>query len=757
MKKSLNTLAHASVFPILMVGLLAPALTATSAIAQTMPLPKPRPAPAVSYTQTAPIGKNTIGTVIHAANNASDFFPQNLTILPRTKPGLAPLPNASTGAGTIAAKPAAIHVPVNATLPKVASTNNDIAPQRGSLKQALDALSRKKSKTALAIHKGMKRSLDRVILTYILAIGGYRDLSAAEIKAFYDRKRQWPSRSLIAKRIEEAVSRQTSSAPSLARAFGKSIPKSTSAGIEVAIAHAKSGNKKQAARIIAPIWRSNKLSATLEKRILSNLGSVLTRADHKARADYLLYRERANGAVRLKRYLTKGQAALVDARIAVIRRSKTAKSKLNAVPASLRKDPGYIFSKIQYLRRTGQENAAANLMLKAPRTVSKLVNHREWWIERRLLSRIMLNKGQAKTAYSIAANHTAQRAKDVSEAEFHAGFFALRYVKNPKTAAIHFERSWQKASRKRDKSRGLYWQGRAWEAVGNRANAIKFYKAAANPTVYYGQLAMEELGQKTLRLTNPAPATAQQKTTFNGRELVQAVKRLKQVGHAKRAGPILRHLARTLPNASEVALAHQLAQSYSLHQNAVQIGQIALSRGMPADKLAFPLNVIPRSAKTNGVDIALIYALAKQESVFNIAAVSHANARGFMQMLPATAKRTAKKMGVKFSKARMTTDAKYIINLGSYHLKGLLERFNGSYIMTFAAYNAGAGRPPQWVKRFGDPRSRRINTIDWVERIPFTETRDYVKKLTENLQIYEARIHGRKLDISKDLKRGHPD
>jgi soluble lytic murein transglycosylase len=748
MKKIQQTLASAS------LGLL---LTPGLVFSQTMPLPKPRPGLPISTPAPVDLGpQSPINQVISQSGQPPASFPAQLSVIPRTKPGLAPLApvrNTAQPSQPVTKAP----TPTRAQLPTIRATNNGIQAQRGNLKQALDALSRRKPKTALAIHKGMKRSLDKVLLTYILTIGGYRGLPAAEIKAFYDRKTQWPSRSLVAKRIEEAATRELPSGRPMVNAFGKSIPKSTSAAIAVAISNAKVGRTKQAGRIIRPIWRGQKLNAKLEKTILANLRSVLTRNDHKARADYLLYRERANGALRMKKYLTAAQGKLVDARVAVIRRHKSAGSKLNAVPSSMRSDPGYFFSKIQYLRRKGKENEAASLMLKAPRRVSKLVNHREWWIERRLLSRIMLNKGNAKTAYRIAAQHTAQRAKDISEAEFHAGFFSLRYIGDAKTAAIHFERSWQKAKRKRDKSRGLYWQGRAWEAVGNRSNAVKFYQAAANPTVYYGQLALEELGQKTLRLSSAPTATAQQKAAFNGRELVQAVKRLKQVGHTKRAGPLLRHLARTLPNVQEVALAHQLAQSYALHQNAVQIGQIALSRGMPADKLAFPLNVIPRSAKTNGVDIAMIYALAKQESVFNIAAVSSANARGFMQMLPATAKRTAKKMGVRFSKAKMTTDAKYIINLGSYHLKGLLNRFNGSYIMTFAAYNAGAGRPPQWVKRFGDPRSNRVNTIDWVERIPFTETRDYVKKLTENLQIYEARIHGRKLDISKDLKRGRPD
>ena len=694
--------------------------------------------------------------VIDKHTAAPGSFPAQLRILPRTKPGLPPLSRTvqSTAPSAPATTKPAPSVSTRKDLPKVARTGNDITPLRGTLKQALDALNKNEQKKALGIHKGMKASLDRTLLTYILAIGGYHDLPAAEIKAFYDRKTGWPSRSLIAKRVEEAVARQTPSGRPMVQAFGNAVPKSTTAAIELALSQAKVGNKQQAAKIIRPIWREQTLTTKLESRILSGLGSVLRREDHFHRASYLLYRERANGALRLKRHLSSGQKKLVDARVAVIRKQKNAGSKLKAVPSSLRKDPGFVFSTIQYLRRSGQETKAADALIKAPRDVAHLINHREWWIERRLLSRMMLNKGDPRRAYKIAAGHTAQSSKDRSEAEFHAGFFALRFLKDYKTAAVHFERSWQKASRSRDKARGLYWQGRSWEAAGNRTTALKFYNAAANPTVYYGQLALEELGRKSLALKHPPAASAALKAQFESRELVKAVKRLQQVGHAKRAGPILRHLARILTNPSEIALAHQMAQSYKLHQNAVQIGKIALARGMPAEKMAFPLNIIPRGSKTHGIDIALIYALTKQESVFDIGAISSANARGLMQMLPSTAKITARKVGVRYNKAKLTRDPKYAVNLGSYYLKENLERFGGSYILTFAAYNAGPGRPPQWVERFGDPRSRRISAIDWVERIPFTETRDYVMKLMENLQVYEARIHDRRLDISKGSQAG---
>ncbi len=723
-------------------------------LAATVPTPVPAPAPAGTVTP-APVNltHQTVEHLIDTHGIETSHHPKKLTALPKTKPGLAPINVSSTAA---AALPVKAGDPGRAALPKVERHRTDIAAQRGSLEQALDALSKRKSKTALAIHKGMKPSLDRTILTYILTVGAYRNFPAYEIKSFYDRKTNWPSRSLTVRRIEEALARETPPGPALSRAFGNQMPKSTSAAIEVAIAHARAGKAKQAARIIRPIWREEGLSAKLESRILSNLRKVLRREDHFHRASYLLYRERANGAIRLKKLLTSGQKRLVDARVAVIRKKRNAGKKLSAVPRSLRSDPGYIFSYIQYLRRSGKVTKAADMLIKAPRDPKKLINHREWWIERRLLSRIMLNKGDARRAYKIAARHTAQSGKYISEAEFHAGFFALRYLKDHKTAAIHFEKSWKQASRDRDKSRGLYWQGRAWEAAGNRQVAEKFYKAAANPVYYYGQLALEELGQTRLNLSHPPAASAAVKARFERRELVRAIKRLKAVGHGKRSGPIFRHLARSLDDPSEIALAHSLAQSYGLHQYAVQIGKIALSRNMPAHKMAFPLNVIPRSAKTNGVDKALIYALTKQESVFNIQAVSHANARGLMQMLPATAKRTARKLGLRYSRAKLTSDPKYAVRLGSHFLKENLDRFGGSYILTFAAYNAGPGRPPQWIERFGDPRTARVSAIDWVERIPFTETRDYVMKLMENLQVYEARIYNRPLSISKDLKRGHP-
>ncbi len=727
-------------------------------------IPPPTPAPVSLVPERLPEPAQTVEETAEAAAGAASeagtdaaMLPADLTVLPknRTDP-MVPVATVGSGATLQPPKAAPTVQSAASTLPAVERHDNGISAERGSLKEALTALDKNDQKTALAIQKGMKPSLDRTLLTYILIIGGYHDLPASEIKAFYEQKTGWPSRDLTKRRIEEAVARETNSGAEMVRAFGNSIPGSTTAAIELAISQAMVGNKAQAAKLISPIWREQALSDDTESKIRSSLGSVLTNADHFYRASYLLYRERANGALRLKGYLTDAQMKLVNARVAVIRGDRNAASLLNAVPSSLRNDPGYIFSKIQYLRRANKETEAADLLLKAPLDEDRLINHDVWWDERRLLARMMLNNGDAKRAYRIAARHSAESGVDFSEAEFHAGFFALRYLNDHKTAAVHFENSWKRATRRQDKARGLYWQGRAWEAAGDRTGAVKFYQAAADPTVYYGQLALEELGVRHLNLRTPPAAGPAQKARFERRELVQAIKRLKAIGQEDRTGPLFRHLANTLDDPSEIELAHKLAQSYDLHQNAVQIGQLALNRGLPVDKLAFPLHALPRGVNTNGLDIALIYALTKQESVFNVKARSHANALGLMQMLPATAKTTARKLGVSYSQSRITSDPKYAVLLGSAFLKENLERFGGSYILTFAAYNAGPGRPPEWIERFGDPRTNDVSAIDWVERIPFSETRNYVMKLIENLQVYESRIHNETLDISKDLKRGQP-
>jgi soluble lytic murein transglycosylase len=222
-------------------------------------------------------------------------------------------------------------------------------------------------------------------------------------------------------------------------------------------------------------------------------------------------------------------------------------------------------------------------------------------------------------------------------------------------------------------------------------------------------------------------------------------------------GLFYRSLAGSLADPAEVALLAQLADDNGQHQIALQIGVIAQSRGLPVDTLAFPTAAIPASAATPTVERPMVYAVARQESSFNAEAVSGAGALGLLQILPGTARDAAQKAGVSYSKAKLTADPGYNATLGAVHLGGLVDDFGGSYVLAFAAYNAGPGRVATWIKAYGDPRDPRVDVVDWIERIPFTETRNYVQRTMENLQAYRARFGSPSVDLAGDLKRGDRD
>jgi soluble lytic murein transglycosylase len=360
-----------------------------------------------------------------------------------------------------------------------------------------------------------------------------------------------------------------------------------------------------------------------------------------------------------------------------------------------------------------------------------LVDPDAWWVERRVLSRELVDQGDMKTAYRIVATHAAESAANAAEAEFHAGWYALRGLNDPKLAATHFSRIAELAQGPMTLSRAYYWLGRAAE-VGGPGNAKDYFgRAAAYGTTFYGQLAAERVGRQALNIVYPQPSAAD-----------------------RYAETLYRDLAGQLTSPGELALLAVLAEKQGNHFMALKVGKIAGARGIDVGALSHPLGVIPDSANISGSGKALAYAIARQESEFNVGAVSSAGARGLLQLMPGTAKQLAKKAGLQFSQARLTTDAGYNATLGSAFLGEQLDRFNGSYVLTFAGYNAGPNRASQWVAKYGDPRGKDIDAVvDWIERIPYTETRSYVQRVMENYEVYKMRISG-KYDIVGDLVNG---
>lgn len=618
------------------------------------------------------------------------------------------------------------------------------------LKSGLDALSAGDVGQARTIRDGLPATaLDRHILMWAIAINGDY-VPSTEIAAAAQALPGWPGLATLRRNSERAMARENPAPQIVVRAFAGSQPQTVEGAVLLARSQLALGDAKAARAAISPYWRSEKLEAKQEAAIIKEFGTLLSTADHRFRMEKMLYADRIASAQRVADLA--GAKPLADAWAAVIKGDKKAQALLDAVPASQR-SAGYFFAQSRLLRRNDKFVDAAAAMLKAPKERAALVDPDAWWIERRALSRELVDHGDIKTAYKIAAAHAAESPTNAADAEFHAGWYALRGLNDAKTAARHFARIAEIAATPLSLSRAYYWLGRAAES-GAPGNANDYFaRAATYGTTFYGQLAAERIGRKALNVAYPSPSEAERKT-FSEREAVSAITRLEGAGYARYAEMLYRDLAGQLNSPGELALLAAMAEKQGNHYLALRVGKIAAQRGLDVGALSHPIGVIPATANIEGSGKALAYAIARQESEFNVAAVSGVGARGLLQLMPGTAKEVAKKAGMAYSADRLTSDAGYNATLGAAFLGEQLGRFNGSYILTFAGYNAGPTRATQWIQRYGDPRGKDIDTVvDWIERIPFAETRSYVQRVMENYQVYKMRLSGT-YDISGDLING---
>ncbi len=662
--------------------------------------------------------------------------------------GVVPLPYVKPNAPTVPAfLPATPEVTGSIIRPNAPLDVSD-------LKAGLDALSSRDALRAISIRNALPAtSLDRHILTWAIAISGQKDVASSEIAIAQKELSGWPGVATFRANSERALLRESPPAAQVIATFGTTSPETPEGTIALALALNASGNTAQAQKLIRQLWASEGMDTDLEDRVMAQFPGILSAADHKARMDYLMYRSRVSQA---KRFGDLGKApSLYTAWAAVLQRTKNAPAALNAVSPELRNDPAYLFARVESLRHQQKYEDAAKLLAQAPKEQAKLVNPGEWWNERRIIARGLADLGDFKQAYLITANHSATSAVDIADAEFHAGWYALRALQDPAAAAKHFNALLATSNRPLSSSRAYYWLGRAAEA-GGPGNARDFFtKAAAHPGTFYGQLAAARIGTTTINVTYPSPTDAD-RHTFADREAVRAIERLEAAGYSWRADSLYRALAEQIDSPGELAILAARAERNNNHQVSLQIGKTAFSRGIDAAALAYPIGVIPGSANISGSGKALAYAIARQESAFNPAAVSPANARGLLQLLPGTAKGVASRHGMDFTQAKLTTDAGYNATLGAHYLGEQIDSFGGSYILTFVAYNAGPKRVPEWITRYGDPRGKPIDdVVDWIERIPFPETRNYVQRVMENYQIYKTRL-GEKADIVSDLRNGRP-
>ena len=636
----------------------------------------------------------------------------------------------------------------------VAATASTSQADTEALENVIDLIRKHKPADATQAEAAISDPVAKKLAEWIILRSDDNGASVERYRAFIAANPSWPSQSFMRRRLEAALWDDHRDDATVWAWFENESPLSAKGRFSLARVMIARGDRANAERLVREAWRNDTMSEDTESTALDLFGALLTPGDHKARMDTMLYGSEQEAGLRAAKRLGAAHVALAKARNAAYRKAPNTKALLDAVPHELHGDPGYVFSRIQLLRRDEKFAEAAQLMLSAPKDPGRLYNLDEWWIERRLLSRKMLDIGEHRTAYLIARD-AALPARDIykTEQEFTAGWIALRFLKDPATAAQHFARVGVGSVNPTALARGGYWQGRAAEAAGRSQDARAAYAAAAEQsTSYYGQLARAKLGLPQIEL-NGAPAARGR--AIERLEIVRAVQLLYGLDEREIAIPIFADMGENGDPDALVGLG-ELASRNGDARSMLLLGKAALNRGLPFDFYAYPVMGIP-PFKSIGPDVeqSIVFAIARQESAFNPAVVSPAQAYGLMQVTPDAGKYVCKKYGASFDLGRLKTDPVYNAALGAAELGGLIEDYRGSYIMTFAAYNAGRGSVKKWIDRYGDPRDPKVDAVDWVELIPFSETRNYVQRIMENLQVYRARFGGgTRLQIEADLHRG---
>jgi len=626
------------------------------------------------------------------------------------------------------------------------------APEHQQLRAGLEAIAARDIAAAKDARDTLPAgSLDRKILTWALAVSNSSEISSLDIAKAKAELRHWPGLKRLEAASERALYREEPPLQSVLTSLEGTKPQTVEGTILLARAYLAADNHDAAHALLSPFWRTGELTDNQQDRIIREFGSLLTEEDHRFRAERLLYNRRLSSADRVA-HLAKSKD-LVTAWSAVERNNSKAAELIEAVPKEQR-SAAWHFLKARHLRRSQKFTEAAEVLLKVDPSESAKVDPDAWWVERRALTRELLDIKQEELAHKVAASHAGGAPITVTDAEFHAGWYALRFMDDPIAAVQHFKRMAEVASGPISLARAHYWIGRAAEAGAPDIEAAEHYAEAARySTAFYGQLASAKLGQARLESTLPS-ISQEQRLAFAARDPIKAISRLQEMGFEERAGILYRDLAEELTSAEELAQLVEMAEEAGKHYLALRIAKAGSSRGLEIGRLTHPVGVIPKGTTLSGAGEALAYAIARQESEFNVGAVSGAGARGLLQLMPATAREVAHKSGLPFSALKLTSDAGYNATLGAAYLDEQLARFDGSYILTFIGYNAGPRRAKEWIERYGDPRGKPVEeVIDWIERIPFTETRGYVQRVLENYQIYKAQLVDR-FEIERDLVRG---
>ncbi len=592
--------------------------------------------------------------------------------------------------------------------------------------------------------------------------------TAAEVRAFQDANPAWPDQDLLQRRYEEALFGEGGTAQAIKTDFKETEPENGVGFAALASAYLAEGNEAKARELAQRGWREFSFPNAVEAPFLQRFGKLLTEADHKWRFDRLLIDEvrwasernsRVAAARRLLPLLGDAEKAKAEARLAVFTSAKNARKLMAALPAETAADWGLAYQRVQHLRRLKKNEDAWKILLTAPTDKDQIVSPDGWWLQRRAAAYGALQADKYQIAFDLVRDAGPLSTNPLNDQTFLAGWIAFRYLNDPKQAQPFFSANEANADGPLSRARALYWLGRTEEALKNRAKAAEYFRAsAAYGDTFHGHLSREKLGRDAPPLTfaPPTSPTRAQINAFNALDAVQATVIAAKSGlDARIVRAFIRQLNRHFETEAEVAMVAHLAEALGDTQMAVRVGKSGIARGLNLLHYSYPIHAFPAyEALREPPEPSLLLGLARQESEFNGTIMSGAGARGILQVMPITARHVCRDYKIKCDIPRLMRDPSYNAMLASAYVGDRMADVNGSYILALTSYNAGPGRTRQWLRQFGDPRDPKVDPIDWIHRIPFEETRDYVQKVLSNVQIYRARLgDNEKKSIAQDLTR----
>ena len=599
-------------------------------------------------------------------------------------------------------------------------------------KKALAAAKKNNWTEYKRLASGLKNADMRAILRWNRMRSRKSGAGFHELTMFLKTQADWPRIALIRRRAEEAM---PSALPDQAKLdwFGARAPLTSAGGAAMAGALINLGRKDEARDLLRRVWVRGAFGAQQERQFYKRFRGYLTRDNHIQRLDRLLWNGQHYAVRRMYRRVNPDYRALAEARVALRRHRGGVDRTIQRVPEKLINNTGLIYERLRWRRRKGRDEQARALLSDVP---GDLVRPRRWWREREILVRRALRDGHISAAYRIAKHHGQAGGPGFAEGEWLAGWIALRFLGDTDIAFGHFNNLYRIAKYPISRARGAYWSARAAEVQKKTKQSRLWYgRAAKFPTTYYGQMASHKIGDTHNFALPPAPQTEDGMAAgFAAHELVRMVRVMHSAKLQTLMRPFIQHLSRMGKTPGWLSETARLARASGRPDLAVLVAKLGLAKGINLVEAGYPR--LASSVLSYRLEAPFIHALIRQESAFNSEAISHAGARGLMQLMPATAKRVAKRHRIPYHKSRLIKDAGYNLRIGQTFLVELLASFSNSYVLTLAAYNAGPNRVRRWIKLNGDPRDPSVDAIDWIELIPFSETRNYVQRVLENLHIY---------------------